>query len=147
MPGKRTYTYETMFLFSQAAGANLADALEHVKELLGRAHAEILAIRKFDERKLAYEIMGQKRGLYILAYFKAPNDSMIGFERDCKLSEKIIRTMTLRCDHLGDEDIAAQDGRKDLEAEIKLRGQAQQAAAQPAAQPAAEPAVAVAEAE
>ena len=40
MPGKRTYTYETMFLFSQAAGANLADALEHVKELLGRAHAE-----------------------------------------------------------------------------------------------------------
>lgn len=140
MPGKRTYTYETMFLFSQAAGANLADALEHVKELLSRAHAETLAIRKFDERKLAYEIKGQKRGLYILAYFKAPNDSMIGFERDCKLSEKIIRTMTLRCDHLGDEDIAAQDGRKDLEAEIKLRGQA-------AAQPAAEPAVAAADAE
>ena len=66
---------------------------------------------------------------------------MTHFERDCKLSEKVIRTMTLRCDHLGDEDIAAQDGRKDLDAEIKLRGQAGQApAAAPAAAPATTPA-------
>jgi len=138
MPGKRVYTYETMFLFSQAAGANLADAVEHIKELIGRAHGEIIALRKFDERKLAFEIKGQKRGLYILTYFRAPNDSMAPFERDCKLSEKIIRTLTIRADHLGDEDIAAQVGRKDLEAEIKLRGQA--AAAPAAAAPVEAPA-------
>ncbi len=137
MPGKRVYNYECMFLFGQAAGANLSDAIDHIKELLNRSHGELLALRKFDDRKLAYEVKGQKRGLYLLAYFKAPNDSMSHFERDCNLSEKLLRTMTLRCDHLTDEEIAAQDGRKDLEAEIKLRGQGGTPAAPAATAPAA----------
>jgi small subunit ribosomal protein S6 len=142
MPGKRVYNYECMFLFGQAAGANLQDAVDHVKELVNRSHGELLALRKFDDRKLAYEVKGQKRGLYLLGYFKAPNDSMSHFERDCNLSEKLLRTMTLRCDHLTDEEIAAQDGRKDLDAEIKLRGQGGTPAptAGSAAAPAAAPA-------
>lgn len=121
MPPTRTYQYEAMFLISQAVAADLSGAVAHINELLGRAQAELIAMRKWDERRLAYEIKKQKRGLYILTYFKAPNTSIAHLERDCNLSEKILRAMILRCDHLTLDEMKAADGREALEAEAKLR--------------------------
>jgi small subunit ribosomal protein S6 len=121
MPPTRTYAYEAMFLISQAVAADLSGAVAHINELLARAHAEVIAMRKWDERRLAYEIKKQKRGLYILAYFKAPNTSIAHLERDCNLSEKILRAMILRADHLTEDEMRAADAREALETEAKLR--------------------------
>jgi len=121
MPESRTYTYEAMFLIGQAAAADLGSAIDHIKEILSRASAELLSMRKWDERRLAYEIKKQKRGLYILAYFKAPGPAMSHIERDCNLSEKIMRVLILRADHLTPEEMQALDGREALETEVKLR--------------------------
>lgn len=118
---KRTYVYEAMFLLGQSAAADFGGAIDHIKEILARGHAEILAMRKWDERRLAYEIRGQKRGIYILVYFRAPNDQLAHIERDCNLSERILRVLTLRADHLTPEEIQAADARKDLETEVKMR--------------------------
>lgn len=130
MPENRTYTYEIMFLVGQAQAADFSGTIEHIRELLGRAHAEVLAMKKWDERRLAYEIKKQKRGLYILAYVKAPAASMRSFERDCNLSEKILRVLILRADHFTQDELVAHDGREALETEAKLR--AKQAAERPA---------------
>lgn len=135
MPDKKTYTYEAMFLLSQAVAADLGGAIEHIKEILARGHAEIIALRKWDERRLAYEIKGQKRGYYILAYFKAQGDMLSHIERDCNLSEKILRNMFLRADHLTMDEMTAADGRKDLETEIRLRASQMTSAPQGAGQP------------
>jgi len=124
MPEKRTYTYEAMFLIGQAAAADLAGVIEHIKEIMTRGHAEIIAMRKWDERRLAYEIKKQKRGLYILCYFKAANTDLPHIERDCNLSEKVLRALILRCDHLTLDEIAAADGREALDTEAKLRAKA-----------------------
>jgi small subunit ribosomal protein S6 len=136
-----------MFLVSQAVAADLGGAVQHIKEILARGHAEIIALRKWDERRLAYEIAGQKRGLYILVYFSAPNDQLAHIERDCNLSEKILRSMVLRCDHLTTEEMQAADGQRELETEIKLRSErpatpAPEAVGASAGAPAAAPAVA-----
>jgi small subunit ribosomal protein S6 len=80
-------------------------------------------MKKWDERRLAYEVRGQKRGLYILAYFKAPGAQLSHIERDCNLSEKILRAMILRADHLSDEQMTAHDGRKELALEAKMRAE------------------------
>lgn len=134
MPETRTYTYEAMFLIGQAAAADLGGVIEHIKEILARAHAELISMRKWDERRLAYEIKKQKRGLYILAYFKAPGPAMSHIERDCNLSEKVLRVLILRADHLTPEEMQAQDGREALETEVKLRAsQSQQKEADMAA--------------
>ncbi len=135
MPDKKTYTYEAMFLLSQAVAADLGGAIEHIKEILSRGHAEIIALRKWDERRLAYEIKGQKRGYYILAYFKAQGDMLSHIERDCNLSEKILRNIFLRADHLTMDEMLAADGRKDLETEIKLRASQMTTAPQTPGQP------------
>lgn len=151
MPAPRSYVYECMFLISQAVAADLAGALEHINGLLGRAKAEVLAMRKWDERRLAYEIDKQKRGVFILCYFRAPNSSMVGFERDCNLSEKVIRVQILRADHFNEEEIRAKDGREQLATEARLRASepartdsvsaGAPKAAQPASQPEPAPAV------
>ncbi len=136
----RTYTYEGMFLFPQAAVADLQGASDHVMELLNRAGAELISLKKWDERRLAYEVRGNKRGLYFLVYFKAKGSKLAGLERDCNLSEKMLRCLILRADHVLPEVMEANEGRQQLADEIKLR------ATQPAAVlAAAETATAVAE--
>lgn len=120
---KRVYTYEAMFLLSQAQAADFGGAIAHINEILQRGHAEIVAMRKWDERRLAYEIRGNKRGVYILAYFKAPAGSLAHIERDCRLSERLMRSMILRADHMTLEEMQAADGRKELELEAKLRAE------------------------
>lgn len=126
---KRTTIYEAMFLLTQAVAADFSGAIAHIQDILARGQAEILSMRKWDERRLAYEVKGNKRAVYILCYFKAPNDQLGHIERDCRLSEKILRSMILREESMTLEQIQATDGRKELEVEAKLR--AERAAAGP----------------
>ena len=77
----RTSVYEGMFLLSQSEAADFNGAVAHIEEVLGRGQAELLAMRKWDERRLAYEIDKQRRGVYILTYFRAPTSSITGPSR------------------------------------------------------------------
>jgi small subunit ribosomal protein S6 len=123
MSENRVYAYEGMFLLGQAQAADLSGAIQHIQEIMARGHAEILAMRKWDERRLAYEIRGQKRGTYILLYFKAPGKDVAHIERDCNLSERVLRTLILRADHMTEEQMRSADARKELEIEAKLRAE------------------------
>jgi len=125
----RIYTYQGLFLFPQAAVSDLQGASDHVLEILHRASVEIISFKKWDERRLAYEIKGNKRGLYFMVYFKAHANKLAGIERDCNLSEKLLRAMITRADHVTPEMMQANEGRTQLADEIKLR------ATQPAAAP------------
>lgn len=113
--------YEGMFLFPQSAAADLRGVIDHVNSILDRAGAEVVAMQKWDERRLAYDIASNKRGLYILAYFKADRSRIPSIERDCNLSELMLRAMVLRAEHVPTEEIEAADQRATLEDEIKLR--------------------------
>jgi small subunit ribosomal protein S6 len=133
MADQHMNTYEGLFLFQQAATANLQGAIDHIQELLKRADADVLSLRKWEERRLAYEIKGNKRGVYFLVYFKAAPTRLVGLERDCNLSEQLLRSMILRADHVRPEEIEAADGRAQLADEIRLRSE-QAAPAKPPAE-------------
>lgn len=127
----RIKPYEGMFLFPQAALADLAAAVEHVETILARAEAEIIAFSKWDERKLAFDIAGNKRGVYLLVYFRVATSKLAGIERDCNLSERLLRTLIIRADHMTEEQMRATDARQKLEDEIRLRATQPAAAFQP----------------
>jgi len=118
-----TRLYECMFLISQAEAANLNNALDHIREVLGRGDAETVAMRKWDERRLAYEIDKQKRGVYILCYVKAPSDGIARIERESNLSEHIMRLMVIRADHLSEDQARAADDLAGLATEAKMRAE------------------------
>ena len=123
MTEQRISTYEGMFLFPQSAGSDLGGAVAHIESILERADAELLAISKWDERRLAYDIKGNKRGLYLLTYFKSDRSKIASIERDCNLSEMLLRAMVVRAEHVPAEEIEAANGRQALEDEIKLRAE------------------------
>ena len=149
MTEQRTSIYEGMFLFPQSAAADFQGMIDHINEILGRADAEIIAMKKWDERRLAYDIKGNKRGLYILAYFKADRQRISGIERDCNLSELLLRSLVIRADHVPAEEIEVSDQRAALADEAALRKEeaaSEAAKAEAAAVAAASTAAAVAEA-
>lgn len=118
----RTSQYEAMFLISQADATDLDAAVNHIRTLLDRAHAEVIALRKWDERRLAYEIGKHKRGTYFLAYFSCDPIRVETLQRDCNLSETIVRCMIIRADHLTRDQMESSDRGQQLHDEAALRG-------------------------
>ena len=113
--------YEAMFLISQHEAASLGSAVEHIEEIINRSGGEIVAMRKWDERRLAYEIEKQKRGCYILAFVRGPGSCVAEIERLVNISERIMRVLVLRADHLTEEEIATHDDRSGLITEARAR--------------------------
>ena len=120
----RTGVYEGMFLATQAAAASFGDLIDHINNLFSRANAEVIAMKKWDERRLAYEIDKQKRGVYILTYFKCPTDMIAHLERDVVISDKLMRLLVTTADHLTDEEIASFNDMEGLATETKLKAEA-----------------------
>lgn len=101
--------YEGLFLVRQSAvAAGLNDVIEHVRQTLGRIDAEVITLRKWDERKLAYPVKGQKRGVFLLSMFRADGTRLTEVERACNLSEQVLRVMFTRCDHFGQVEYDAE---------------------------------------
>lgn len=121
MAETRINAYEGMFLFPQTVAADLQSAADHVVEVLSKGGAELVSLCKWDERRLAYDVKGNKRGVYFLAYFKCDATKLAAIERDARLSEKLLRSMITRADHLTAEQMAAMEGRQQLADEIALR--------------------------
>jgi len=132
MAETRINAYEGMFLFPQTVSADLQSAADHVLEILSKGGAELVSLCKWDERRLAYDIKGNKRGVYFLTYFKCDATKLAAIERDCRLSERLLRSMITRADHVTPEQMTAMDGRQQLADEIALRK------TQPVTAPAAE---------
>ncbi len=98
--------YEGLFLINPTfAGGNWDAARQEVEHILNRANAEILHLRKWDERRLAYPVEGHKRGLYALAFFRCEGPKVAGIERDVQLSTNILRALIIKADHLGLADM------------------------------------------
>ncbi len=107
--------YEAMFLLSQNA---LAEGLENgeklIRGLIEAVDGEVDVLRKWDERKLSYPIESQKRGTYLITYFHVNPRKIVEIERQCNLTEDVLRVMFTRCDHVGDDEMQAIRDGKDV---------------------------------
>jgi small subunit ribosomal protein S6 len=92
--------YEIMFLFDPTFAAEGEKVREEIERILGRAEAKITFLEKWDERRLAYEIEGRRRGTYFLVYFDCAGDKITGIERDARLSETVLRILVKRADNI-----------------------------------------------
>jgi small subunit ribosomal protein S6 len=97
--------YEAMFLVDSVQAADWDATITTLKDVLKRADAEIVSIRKWDDRRLAYEIDGKNRGMYILCYFRADGEKIQEIERAVQLSERIMRVLILSAEQMTAEDI------------------------------------------
>ncbi|MCK5226311.1 MAG: 30S ribosomal protein S6 [Planctomycetes bacterium] len=97
--------YEAMFLVDSTKAVEFEATIKAIKDILEKAKVEIVSIKKWDERKLAYKVKGAARGTYILVYFKADGSTITQIERDVQLSENILRVLILTAEHMTPEDL------------------------------------------
>lgn len=98
--------YEGMFLVDSAlAAADWSRVEQTIRRILTKAEAEIVSLRKWDERRLAYPIGKVTRGTYILTYFRCDPLRVKDIERDVRLSEDLMRALILRTDKMRPEDM------------------------------------------
>jgi small subunit ribosomal protein S6 len=98
--------YEGMFLVDSALAAqDWQVIIDEVQRVMDRAEAEVISLKKWDERRLCYEVQKKSRGTYILAYFNCETSKIGGIERDVQLSELLTRVLVLRTDRMTPEDL------------------------------------------
>lgn len=98
--------YEALFLVDSGLAASQWDEVcDMIKQMIEKLDGEVVTLKKWDERKLAYEVSGKARGTYILVYFNAVPESIAAIERNVTLSEKLIRVLILKTDQMTQEDI------------------------------------------
>lgn len=93
------YPYEGMFLVDPVAHAADPEGVEKsVQALLAKHGAKVHQFARWDERKLAYEIRGHKRGVYLLAHFEMPGGSIDALRKEARITEMILRNLVIRLD-------------------------------------------------
>ena len=98
--------YEGMFLIDSAhAGSDWDGVIASITRILEKVQAEIVSIRKWDDRKLAYAIGGKTRGTYILCYFRADSRKIRVIEKSVQLSEQIMRVLILNAERMTQDDM------------------------------------------
>lgn len=98
--------YEGMFLLdNQVVRADWKTAKSLVVDLIKKNGGEIVTIRRWDERRLAYPIRGRRRGTYYLTYFKAAPSAVATTRREFELDERVLRYLMLRAETVPDAEL------------------------------------------
>ncbi|MBW8038746.1 MAG: 30S ribosomal protein S6 [Planctomycetes bacterium] len=97
--------YEAMFLVDSTQASDWDAVVKTIETILARAEAEIVSIKNWAERKLAYEINKKTRGTYVLCFFRSDGEKIQNIEKDVQLSEPIMRVLILSTETRDEKDI------------------------------------------
>lgn len=91
--------YEGMFILDSNRYAREAAGISgHINEMVKKHGGEMLASRLWEERRLAYPIEGHRKGAYWLTYFRLESSQIGKINRECQLSDAILRSLILKVD-------------------------------------------------
>ncbi|WP_448562103.1 30S ribosomal protein S6 [Trichothermofontia sp.] len=93
----KEWAYETMYILrGDLSDSQVDQEIEKYQSLLREAGAEILETQHRGRRRLAYEIKRQREGTYVQMNFKANGAVIAAMERAMRLSEEVIRYLTIK---------------------------------------------------
>ena len=96
---RRTRRYETMIVLrTDLQEAGVKEQAERVHKLLEAQGAVIAGVHEWGLRELAYIIQKERRGYYLLAEYTGSAAAVAELERTLKLSDVVLRFVTIRQD-------------------------------------------------
>jgi small subunit ribosomal protein S6 len=108
--------YESVFIarqdLSSTQAEGLADTFQKVIEDQG---GKVTKRESWGLRSLAYKIKKNRKGHYALFNIDAPSAAIEEMERQMRLHEDVLRSLTIRIDELDDEPSAVMQGRGERE--------------------------------
>ena len=91
--------YETMYILRPDISDEAVDkTIGKYQDIIKEKGGEILETQHRGKRRLSYEINRYREGIYIQMNYRAPGDTIFPMERDMRLSEDVIRYLTLVVD-------------------------------------------------
>ena len=91
--------YECMFLYdSNSYARNPAGVAEGITKIIESVGGEVIVSRLYNEQKLAYPINGHRKGVYWLAYFRLESTDLAKFNRQCQLTDRLMRHLCIKID-------------------------------------------------
>lgn len=90
--------YEELFIVQpEAAEEEIDQLVEQIQQVIAGGGA-IQKVEKWGVRKLAYRVQKQEEGFYILVQFSASPDSVKEIERRLRVSDLVLKFLTVRID-------------------------------------------------
>ncbi|MBW4554490.1 MAG: 30S ribosomal protein S6 [Trichormus sp. ATA11-4-KO1] len=94
-----TVVYETIYILRPDLGdEQVEQAIAKYQNLLQEQGAENIEIQNRGKRRLAYEIKKHRDGIYIQMNYTCPGSAIAPMERAMRLSEEVIRYLTIKQD-------------------------------------------------
>jgi small subunit ribosomal protein S6 len=91
--------YELIYVVSSdATDQQIADLHTQVEEITGRYQGTLDRTENWGRRKLAYEIGPHKEGTYVLEVISGTGELMKEIDRRLRVSDQVIRHLTVRVD-------------------------------------------------
>ncbi|MEM9006352.1 MAG: 30S ribosomal protein S6 [Cyanobacteria bacterium P01_F01_bin.86] len=91
------YMYETMYILRPDVGEETVDEeIAKYQGILQDGGANILETQHRGKRRLAYEIQKHREGVYIQMNYQGPGSIIAVMERAMRLSENVLRYLTVK---------------------------------------------------
>jgi small subunit ribosomal protein S6 len=91
--------YETMYILRPDLGEEQVEqAVNKYQNILREQGADNIEIQNRGKRRLAYEINRNRDGIYIQMNYTGPGAAIAPMERAMRLSEEVIRYLTIKQD-------------------------------------------------
>ncbi len=95
----QTRQYELVYIISpDATEQQIADLHTQVEEIAARFSGKVEKSDNWGRRKLAYEIGPHKEGTYVLELISGPGEMIRELDRRLRVSDQVIRHLTVRVD-------------------------------------------------
>ena len=89
--------YESIFIINpNQSDEEIAAVIKKMQDVVAKQGGEMTKFEDWGKKKLAYEIKKQKRGHYVFLQFKAAPSAISELERVYKLTDSVIKFLTVK---------------------------------------------------
>ena len=93
--------YEALYIVHpDLTDEEIAPITEKYKHVIEEQGGEVEEINRWDKRRLAYEVMGQREGIYVLMNFKSDSKAKDELDRLLKIGDDTMRHIIVRNDEM-----------------------------------------------
>jgi small subunit ribosomal protein S6 len=91
-------TYESIFILRSTLSDE--DVQKTVNKIEGvvKQGGELIAPETWGKKRLAYEVMKEKKGIYVLLRFRAKGNLVAEIERNYRIDDNVIKFLTVKLD-------------------------------------------------
>jgi len=122
--------YETIYILRPELAGDAVDAFNaRMKEVVASTSGKVIRLSNWGKKKLAYRVKKCTRGTYVHILYLAEGSTVAELERNLRLSDHVVRHLSVMLNK--DVDPAT----RQVEADVRLRGDAEDDAGHPVAAP------------